>query len=347
MMFSKVDAAKYPFIKLASKLVEDFDQRLGLEVIASPGSDVLKRSVERIREAVYVKSTSFFREDLDVEVLSYPLALLIVKAVGDSRLFNLYAEAEKNRVFLNMLSESSSKVVALARDGFDWEVLEDGGKLKLKFNNYLEVAPALLDPYWKLVNRSLRYGYVEVSKRELARLIAEAFRSKILKRIEELDLSTVPGFLKPTVDMVRNEVLSALPKADINYEVSEFRPSALPPCIAQLLKDAEEGKNIPHMARFTLATFLISIGKRPEEVLEVFRRLPDFDEAKTLYHLRHVAGEIGSRTKYVPPSCATLRTFGLCVSPDDVCSKVRHPLAYYKLKLRRIQHGGKGKNAVS
>ncbi len=139
---------------------------------------------------------------------------------------------------------------------------------------------------------------------------------------------------------MNREVEVLKPKVDISSIQGEYEPSAFPPCIAKLLREAEEGKNLPHMARFTLASFMISIGKKPEEIIDIFRRLPDFDEHKTMYHLRHIAGQIGSRIKYVPPSCATLRTFNLCPSGDELCLKIKHPLAYYNYKLKLMRKRG-------
>ena len=62
--------------------------------------------------------------------------------------------------------------------------------------------------------------------------------------------------------------------------------------------------------------------------------LPDFNERLTRYQVEHIAGGRGSRTKYIPPRCDTLRTHGVCPSMDDICREVRHPLAYYRRKLR-------------
>lgn len=338
MILSKLDAAKYPFTSLAAKIVEKLETELGVDSILSPNSEVLRRSIERIREAIYSGVTSVYMKDLDVEVLSHPLSLFLVKAVNNPKLLNVYAEAEKNRVFVNIINEDVNKIALLANDGFNWHVKVEKERIFLRFDEYLKVSVNMMDSYWKLVNRKLEEGYVEVTKRDLCRLIAEAYRGKIIEVVMR-SKENIHGGLNAVIEELSKEVKAILPPTKIQESVAlnEYNPSALPPCILKLMSEADEGKNLPHMARFTLATFLISIGKRPEEVIDIFRRLPDFDENKTLYHLRHIAGEIGSRTKYMPPSCATLRTFNLCPSSDEICLKIRHPLSYYNYKLRLLR----------
>jgi len=341
IIFSKLDAATYPFISLASRLVKELEESLGISAILSPESEVLRRSIERIREAVYSRITSIYKKDLDVEILSHPVALLLVRHMSNTRLINVYAEAEKNRVLVSLLKEDHEKLVGLAVDGFDWHVKREKNYLLIRFDDYLRTSVNILDAHWKLVNRKLANGYVELSRKDFSRLLAEAYRMRILERANQAMDVQVPSALKTIIEELDREFQGFLPKIDVSLtNIDEYEPSALPPCISKLLEDAEQGKNLPHMARFTLATFLISIGKRPEELLDVFRKMPDFDESKTLYHLRHIAGEIGSRTRYIPPSCATLRTFNLCVADDDICQRVKHPLTYYSKKLKLLKREG-------
>jgi DNA primase large subunit len=74
-----------------------------------------------------------------------------------------------------------------------------------------------------------------------------------------------------------------------------------------------------------------------DNVIDLFRSISDFDERMTRYQVEHIAGTRGSRTRYVPPRCDTLRTHGICISMDEICRKVRHPLTYYRRKLKNIK----------
>jgi len=74
-----------------------------------------------------------------------------------------------------------------------------------------------------------------------------------------------------------------------------------------------------------------------ESVIDLFRSLSDFNERMTRYQVEHIAGGRGSRTKYIPPRCDTLRTHGVCPGMDDICKTIRHPLGYYRRKMRVVR----------
>ncbi len=97
------------------------------------------------------------------------------------------------------------------------------------------------------------------------------------------------------------------------------------------------GHHLSHIGRFTLTSFLTNIGMTTEEVVNLYRSLSDFKERLTRYQVEHIAGARGSRTKYIPPRCDTLRTHGVCTGMNEICRKIRHPLAYYRRKLRTIK----------
>jgi DNA primase large subunit len=71
-----------------------------------------------------------------------------------------------------------------------------------------------------------------------------------------------------------------------------------------------------------------------DKVVELFRSFSDFNERMTRYQVEHIAGEKGSRTRYIPPKCDTLKTHSVCLNPDALCKRVHHPLAYYRMKLK-------------
>jgi DNA primase large subunit len=84
-----------------------------------------------------------------------------------------------------------------------------------------------------------------------------------------------------------------------------------------------------------LATFLLNIGVSVDEVVNLFTRLTDHNLRITRYQVEHLAGMRGSRTKYTPPNCRSLRTHRLCVRSDELCRSVKHPLSYYRKKAGR------------
>jgi DNA primase large subunit len=113
--------------------------------------------------------------------------------------------------------------------------------------------------------------------------------------------------------------------------------AAFPPCIKGVYDTIASGRPTSHIGRFALTSFLINIGMTVEKVINFFRTVSDFDERMTRYRVEHIAGVRGSRTKYIPPRCDTLRTHGICHTTDEICRKIRHPLAYYRRKLKTIK----------
>ena len=71
----------------------------------------------------------------------------------------------------------------------------------------------------------------------------------------------------------------------------------------------------------------------PAQIIELYCRAPDFDLSKTQYQVEHISGRSG--TEYTAPSCAAMRTFGLCIKSDGICARINHPLNYYRLKKKK------------
>jgi DNA primase large subunit len=106
-----------------------------------------------------------------------------------------------------------------------------------------------------------------------------------------------------------------------------------PPCMKKLLAMTQQGTNVPHAGRFALTTFLHKIGMSSDDILKFFGQSPDFDESKSRYQIEHITGKLSS-TEYTPPSCATMKTYGVCFDPDEFCPRINHPVSYYS-KVRR------------
>ncbi|MEM1537198.1 MAG: DNA primase large subunit PriL [Candidatus Nezhaarchaeales archaeon] len=345
-MLSREDLAKYPFTSEASAYIRA--KGVTLEDLVKPGYEkVVERAIERIREALEGKGKTVAERviegafDLDVEILSYPVAVFLLSIIKDDYLLQRFAERESLKVERRLKAESEDKLAEIAINAFNWRLMmvEEGGaggreyRYRMDFADYLSVAMGFKSSYWKLVNRTLYSGTVLITKNELAKLVSEALRKRLIEKVKEAHVEEFPEELKDVVESVRSELerlKARLPQMPVKLE---DRQAAYPPCILNLLEEVEAGRNLSHMARFTLATFMLSVGKTVEEVIDLFRRLPDFDEKKTYYHVKHVAGEVGSKTKYTPPRCDTLKTFHLCVNPDALCLKVKHPLSYYRRKV--------------
>jgi len=335
--FTQNDLAKYPFLKETAAHMK----KLGLKIedLANPEMEqVLNRAQERVKNAILSVSVGEKRESY-LEIPSFPVAIMLAIATKNSFIKKRYALAEAKQAFSEMQLETSQRLMAIALD-FGWNLaLNRDSEMPLEFEvnfaDYLRNTTHLRDKKWKLVIRILMNGKVYLSQHDVARLLQEEVQRRIEARLEATEL---PNFPEKITEMA--EGLINLAKERVGEEEMEGFPkvvsqSAFPPCIVALYEDASKGRHLSHVGRFTLTSFLISIGMPVEKVNELFKSFSDYNERLTRYQVEHIAGERGSRTRYTPPQCATLQTHGVCVNRDALCRWVRHPLAYYRRKLKR------------
>jgi DNA primase large subunit len=335
--FTKNDLAKYPFLKKTAEHVKKLD--LKIEELTNPEmAQILNRAEERVKNAILYVAIGEKREN-DVEIPSFPVAIMLAIATKNSFIKKRYALAEAKQAFSNMQFESREKILAIAAD-FNWNLTPNRDseiplEFALNFTDYLRNTVHLRDANWKLVNRLLVQGTVYLNQHDITRLLQEEVQRRIEKRLETTELPIFPEKITQIA-----EQLTTLAKERIGAEELEGFPkviaqSAFPPCIVALYEAASKGRHLSHVGRFTLTSFLVNIGMPPEKVNELFKSFSDYNERLTRYQVEHIAGERGSRTRYTPPQCATLQTHGICANSDDLCRRIHHPLKYYKLKQRR------------
>ena len=110
--------------------------------------------------------------------------------------------------------------------------------------------------------------------------------------------------------------------------------AAMPPCMRNVYDSVRSGRSVPHVGRFALTSFLVNVGASQEDILQIYRAASDFDERKTRYQVQHIARSREGKKPYTPPKCSTLKTHGICVSPEKICAELRHPLTHYRMKLQ-------------
>lgn len=344
LVLTKIDLAKYPFTSEAAEYIKLLDLRI--ENLANPElKPILDRAENRIEEALLNSppEVSYRERDEDIEISSFPVAVMTAAATNNDYMRRRYALAEARRAYNLLRLEDDVKILDIA-GSVKWRVKRAKGKFSsggygftLHFIDFLQNAENLREKEWKLVNRVIKDGRVYLSKREIARLLQEEVRKHVEAKLRVRVRPMLPENVIERVDrLVQVYALKAgktrfeeLPKTAVN--------AAFPPCIRQLYDAAASGRHLSHLGRFALVSFLLSVGVPSEKVIDLFRSSADFNERMTRYQVEHIAGSRGSRTSYKPPSCATLRTHGICPGTDDLCERVRHPLAYYRLRLRMIK----------
>ncbi len=354
--------AKYPFLRVADRFLKfefgdvDLDsdeepvstaRKLGIEIV----EHVLEGKEHPVFEEVRKIRFDFLCDECEVKECrekakdEFEVFVYCTYPARDINLKRVEGLARKmvlayvfSRIAVSKLSEAQRRKFAVREARRYREMLEDEGEGFLKYlandlgigvkvrddvfkvdvADYLRGAVRIKADAWKLVNRWLDGGYVFLSKREFVRLIEEYLR----RRLEE------------KVGLDARISVRVREKWDEEIRGMGVRVECYPPCMKRILADLNRGVNVPHTARFAIASFLLNIGMGVDDVVRIFRNAPDFDEEKTRYQVEHIAGMRGKGEEYVCPSCETMRSYGNCY-PDEGCEGVGHPIRYYRRCVTR------------
>ncbi|MFQ6095159.1 MAG: hypothetical protein ACE5NN_03340 [Candidatus Bathyarchaeia archaeon] len=336
--------AKYPFSPQAAEYIKLLGLRI--ENLANPElKPILVRAESRIEEALLNNppEVSYRTRDEDVEIPSFPVAVMMAAATNNDYVKRRYALAEARRAYNLLRLEDETKILDIAIS-VKWRVKKAkrtvGSRsydFSLRFIDFLENAKHFREKEWKLINKVMEDGWVYLTKQEIARLLQEEVRKHLEKRLQVKVRSMLPENVTERVDRLVQTYASKIRRVRFEELPKTAVDAAFPPCIRQLHDDAAAGRRLSHIGRFALTSFLLSVGIPREKVIDLFRSSADFNERMTRYQVEHISGARGSRTSYIPPSCDTLRTHGVCPGTDDLCREIRHPLAYYRRKLRMIK----------
>ena len=312
---------------------------------------ILERAMERIRQGVFSGKIAADLTQEDVDILAYPTALMLISSVGDDRTRRRYALAEAKRAYELLRYESPEKLLQIATGSFSWDaklVERDVGdthfEFALHFRFYVRNSARIHDLKWKLVNRVLTGGYVLLPREDFARLLEEEVQGRVLEKTADKTVA-LPDELARRVEPLRSMLMARSQHLASDEIPHAVMASAMPPCMKNLLSLLQTSKHISHMGRFAMAAFLLNIGTNEDDLLKMFKAFSDFDERIARYQVEHIAGKRGSRRKYTAPNCATMRTHGICINPDELCASITHPLSYYRRKARYIMRSGRTKTA--
>lgn len=337
------DLAKYPFLKEAGNYIRE--RGLSLEDISQPDfSKVIQRAKKRVLQAIRLREVSGEIDDPEVEIFSFPLALMLVKATKLDHLVSRFSLAEAMRVEKLLEGEREELVVQIFRNVLKIDLtpvkVEEGSfpafNYKISIMDYLKRATRFHDIEWKLVNRVVYQGYVYLKTRQLIRLIRQEIDDMIRGRLKDLAVPRLPESLEKTV----KEIAMFSPPPPKMSDRVKVTPDRYPPCVKTALDMLKKGENLPHYGRFLLTAYLVNIGSSVEEIMALYPRSPDFNERITRYQVEHIAGLRGGRVKYTCPSCRTLVTHSFCFKTKE-CDDIKNPLQFGRRKFQGEKRKGK------
>jgi DNA primase large subunit len=323
------DFAKYPFLKESQEFMGRDTEAIDQFLLSESGKKAIRIGMERIKASLRFKSEEkevqlvpSNSDKVRLAITGYVLARIIVSCTRDRGLVEKLTRFEAMRAF-NFLEEEKDDVKAFVAES----VGINSKGFSLPVIQYVELVAGLREERWRLVNRDVHAGQVRVTPEEMHELLRERIRVILERQLPLKVPEKVCGMLQQQTDEVTAAFL-----ASILEQFGAVEESCFPPCIQALVAALTGGTNMPHQGRFALTAFLHNIGMNPAEIIALFCRAPDFDLQKTQYQVEHISGRGG--TEYTAPSCAAMRTFGICVGSDSLCERVSHPLSYYRKKKK-------------
>ncbi|WP_227353350.1 DNA primase large subunit PriL [Haladaptatus salinisoli] len=337
--------ARYPFLASAREAVRDANVDLA-EIVAGEGDrhPAVERGVERVRRAL-LDGTARPPEDgrrwgTAAEVLSYPIARMLVSLLDAPGAVEKYASAEAATAYERFTEDfeaaagdlKSTRGASLTLDTLlsDFDLSEsvvERDDFGVAVGTYLSLVEGVDGDDWRLVTRRLSDGVVAVSEAELHELLRTAVEARVAA---DLPLS-VPEEIADALDEEVAELESSFTDADFSHDIDTLAPGLFPPCMKHLLSQVRDGEALADHSEFALTAFLTSIGLDAGEILALCEVRTASRADRLRYRVERLRDE--RTAQYAPPSCASLQAYGDCVEPDERCETIRHPLAYYEKAL--------------
>jgi DNA primase large subunit len=349
---------RYPFLEASREYVKA--KGISMEVASSDSfARVHEMARERIAASIDGSATSEGGGEVEERILSYPVARFIVASVGDRNLVKWFAHREAEVSAAYLLDEDADFILSVGNElgltaepgsaGTEREIptvvkgvrpsgddpLEAERKIYwVQLTGYLPARSGISGPEWDLSNQRLVKGRVGLNRKRYVRLLQELMKRRIEvgldqeARIPDGNLARIAKEIKARVEARRRTYQPA--------SVGRITITRMPPCMRQILGMSQSGENLPHHARFSLVTFLHTIGMPPEEIFKVFSAAPDFKADIVRYQVEHITGT-SSGTEYRVPGCETMKSGGICYMPDQLCEQewMGSPITYYRVKGRR------------
>jgi DNA primase large subunit len=358
--------AKYPFFASAREAVASAG--VSLPDLVAADAPAVERARERVERAllegtVAAESGAFPGEsayDVQAELLSYPIARILVSLLDSDPAIEKYAAAEAGtameRVRRDLESDDELRSVSAATVALDDMLAEfdladavrpdaaavggagggsgtaaggsgrDPDQYWIGVGPYLRLTSSEWGDSWRLVNRAVAAGEVRVSRDELLTALEAAVEGRVAEGLPfEVD-EPIAGELESRVADLRR-LLSERTYAEPPDVVA---PALFPPCMTNLIEKAERDVTLSSAESFALMAFLVGIGMTPDEVV-AFCADTSLDAEGIRYQTEYLTDERG--TQYPPPTCETLANYGICHNEDDHMQVAADPLSYYEKRV--------------
>ncbi len=288
-----------PFSEAAKNIVKE--QGLSLEDLAYDPllRDARELAKYKLMAAIAGRVHVPRYENALLTIYSYIIAKAVAAYLGRFVL-NRLAEHEAKRFMIITENLSMDDLIYVAKEAFSLEVRISGDNVVVEVPDYLEASTRIGGAKWRIINRKISKGFVQLPIDDFRRMLSELVRARVLTSVPEV--SSLP---KPLEEMASQ--ISLMLKEKVSRKSKRGKVKDFPPCIKQIMEKLRRGENLPHQARFALTTFLLKVGWSEDQIVDLFRNSPDFNEKIARYQVHHIASK-----GYSPPKCETMRGWGLC-----------------------------------
>ena len=340
--------ARYPFLSAAREAVRETGA--DLTTLVAEGDQAVERGAERVERALTEGTVESDRSpSTREELLSYPLARILVSLLDAEAAVEKYATAEATTAYQRFSEDFR------VEDGRAGRI--DRGRLLREFGLAGQIHPESpparrgarsadpepdwfrvgVGPYlslsnpewgddWRLVNREVADGEVRVEREELDRLLRAAVRERVR---EGLPFTGVGEELASALDPYLTDLRELLADRTADTAIDVVAPELFPPCLGRLLDRARAGEVTDGPERFALLSFLAALGCSTVDVVALTEGKIGPDAAGDTLDLL----ADGDGAQYPPPSCRTLAAYDICHNEDDHRAVAPHPLDYYERQL--------------
>jgi len=349
--------ARYAFLPQSKdyikKLLEENNITIEQLIEAPWLEDVRARGRVRLVESITHKGDLKSAEIIDLsteigkmtECLSFLHAMLVICASFDERLLGRWIEGESSRAD-HLLGMDTQNFMLIAKtylsDIKEEKDISGVSVYWIPMSDFIELCPKISGNYWRLINRSVKNGWVcmdsgvgETSMQRTSRLLKERIRENLnqicVQRMEKMDDEFAAQFsssVERILGLFSERVQAEMP-------ISAAKRTEWPPCFELAVSELNQGINVNHTGRVFLASMSRSMGFSQEETLAFFSNAPDYNVETSGYQINQIY-----EREYTPHGCSSLKTGARCpVQKGDntLCDQewMSHPLKYLRAKQRR------------
>ena len=274
--------ARYAFLPQSKdyikKLLEENNITIEQLIEAPWLEDVRARGRVRLVESITHKGDLKSAEIIDLsteigkmtECLSFLHAMLVICASFDERLLGRWIEGESSRAD-HLLGMDTQNFMLIAKtylsDIKEEKDISGVSVYWIPMSDFIELCPKISGNYWRLINRSVKNGWVcmdsgvgETSMQRTSRLLKERIRENLnqicVQRMEKMDDEFAAQFsssVERIVGLFSERVQAEMP-------ISAAKRTEWPPCFELAVSELNQGINVNHTGRVFLASMSRSMG---------------------------------------------------------------------------------------